>query len=156
MGRKYDHTSFLFFSFPPGAVYLCLCPQSRGQSSLVGSSKGSAVTPLPSYLFAQIGQSRDSSRKPNRLGKVADIEGVFLSLLRMKQESGRRSAEFISQAVQHGQYEAGRVDLEQKANYSRTQLNLLLNLLLINVLISIFTSPASESGTRTHFLLFPS
>ena len=148
---------FFFFSFS-WCVYLCLFPQSRGQSSLEGSSKGSAVTlratPLPSYLLAQVGQSRGSSRKPNRLGNVADIEGVFLSLLGMKQESGRRSAEFISRAVQHGPYEAGRVDLEQKANYSRTQLNLLLDLLLINVLVSIFTSPATESGTRTHFLLF--
>lgn len=150
--------SFLSFFFFPGAVYLCLCPQSRRQSSLVGSSKGSAVTlratPPSSCLFAQVNQSRGSSRKPDRLGNIADIEGVCLSLLGMKQESGRRSAEFISQAVQHGQYEAGRVDLEQTANYSRTQPNLLLDLLLINVLVSIFSSPASESGTRTHSLLF--
>lgn len=57
--------------------------------------------------------------------------------------------------MQHSHCEAGRVDLEQKANYSSTQLNLLLDLLLINFLF-IFTYPASESSAMTHFLLFPS
>ena len=119
MGRKYDHTSFVIFLLVL-VTSPCALRVGGGQSSLEESSKGSAVTlrsaPQPSCLFTQVGQSHGSSRKLNRLGNAANIARVFLSLLGMKQESGRRSAEFISRAAQHSQREAGRVDLEQKAN----------------------------------------
>lgn len=106
MGRKYDHISFVIFllvlvSSP------CGLRLGGGGSPLEDFSKGSAVTlrsaPQPSCLFTQVGQSHGSSRKLYRLGNAASIARVFLSLLGMKQESGRRWAEFISRAAQRNQ-----------------------------------------------------
>lgn len=93
MGRKYDHISFVIFLLVLVSSPCALRLGGRG-SPLEDFSKGSAVTlrsaPQPSRLFTQVGQSHGSSRKLYRLGNAASIARVFLSLLGMKQESGRR------------------------------------------------------------------